>query len=179
MNKFKLLAIGLCLAALFLPSVARIDAGNAEKQIQGPLSPDTVRLAPNAPAAASKHKMKNTLVNAGFGAAATSGFVALDAPSSLDCTTTTCSYEVVQNVQVLSGTAGNRFAICTQIDGTYMGTPNCAYLGVIANDGFYHAGTFLAIQGGIPFGPHTVQTFLYTDNGSTVGNWGVTYHVYK
>lgn len=180
MNKSRLLLLGLCLAALLLPLPARLDAQDARSLESSPLGADRASQVSLAPQAGVVFALKGTVWNVGATGPGGAGFVALDVPTVLQCKkTTSCIYEVLQYFQGSSSTASNRFALCTTLDGVYMPAPNCAYLGLIPNDGFFHGGAFAGMQLSVPPGTHTLQTFLYTDNGVTVANWGVVYNVYN
>ena len=107
-----------------------------------------------------------------------SGFQPIDGVTTLHCPgTTTCTFEADQNVQVRGSTANNAWAICTQVDGAYMTQPSCPFLGNVPN-GFFGAGSFVQTQTGLSAGNHTVQTFLYTDDGADRSIYTILYRVY-
>lgn len=126
-------------------------------------------------------KLVNTVIHGTFsGATVGSGFQAIDTPFTFSCPgTTTCTYEVDENVQVGTSTSGNAWAICAVIDGNYMSEPNCPYLGYIPNDGFFYGGSFAQSIHGISPGNHTLSTQIYSANGLTIDNYALIYHVYK
>ena len=59
-----------------------------------------------------------------------------------------------------------------------MAQPNCPFLGVIPSDGTYVAGSF-AQNTSVSPGTHTVQTFVYTDNGANRSIYEIQYQVYR
>jgi hypothetical protein len=141
--------------------------------------PYAVTVSPSA-----KLQTVGTIIeSAGPGAPTTpvgAGFQAIDSPVSLKCQSGKgCHFEAVQNVQVISSTANNRFALCTVVDGSFMSEPNCPYLDVLQNDGFFHSGSFVQSQSGIVKGFHTLQTFIYSDNGISIANWEIDYRAYS
>jgi hypothetical protein len=107
------------------------------------------------------------------------GFQPIDAVQSFTCPgTTTCSFTAEQNVQVIGSTASNRWAICTQIDGSFLDKPLCPFQGLVPTSN-YEAGSFAQSQTGLTPGTHTVQTFLYTDFGATRGIFEIIYRYYR
>lgn len=107
-----------------------------------------------------------------------SGFVAIDSPLNFRCPTGGCTVSAQQNVQIETSTDSNAWAICTYVDGSEMTQPECPYLGYIPNDGFFHAGNFTQNQSGLAAGAHTLQTYVYSDNGATLGIYNITYQLY-
>ena len=135
------------------------------------------RVSPNA--VSGPKKLLQTKLSYGVGGAVGAGFAAIDSPINFACPgTTTCAYEVEQHVQVAGSTDGNQWAICTQIDGTFLTQPSCPFLGTVPN-GALGSGSFAQGASGIPHGAHTIQTFIYTEDGATVYNYQITYRVYR
>jgi hypothetical protein len=135
------------------------------------VSPNTV----TGPKKLLQTKFSYGNVNATVG----SGFQAIDAPFIFTCPgTSTCAYEVQQHVQVAGSTDGNLWAICTKIDGVDLSQPGCPFLGDIPN-GTFGSGSFSQGASGIAHGQHTLQTFLYSDDGATIYNYRFTYSLYK
>lgn len=58
-----------------------------------------------------------------------------------------------------------------------MGEPSCPYLGYIGTD-FFLGGSFVQSQRGFAPGNHTVQTYVYSANGTDVYNYAIVYRVY-
>ena len=118
------------------------------------------------------------------------GFVALDVPKTLTCPrtpTTTCRVVVQQVAQLKSdvsdrggaseGYNANRWALCTKVNGVFLSLPACPFLGKVPY-GYFVTGS--ASQHEIvPPGEHTVQTFIYTDNGATIGIYSIDYHMFQ
>jgi hypothetical protein len=113
-------------------------------------------------------------------AAKAAGFQAIDALSVVNCpaAAANCLIEAEQNVQVNGTAANNRWAICTQVDGVFMGQPSCPFLGVIPTGSVFVAGSFKQHQQVAP-GNHTVRTFLFTDFGGNLSIYHIDYAVYK
>jgi hypothetical protein len=108
------------------------------------------------------------------------GFVALDAPLKFTCPAGgTCTVSAEQNVQVRGTTSANKWAICTQVDGAFIAEPNCPYLGVIPSDSSFLAGSFTQNVSAVAPGNHTLQTFVYTDNGGDRAVYNITYRLYR
>jgi hypothetical protein len=129
----------------------------------------------------ANHKLIQTALSPqGFsGAVAPPGFFAVDAPQTISCKThANCNIEAIMMVQFDSGVGGatpGPWAVCLNVDGNYN---TCPYFSDGANNGFFTTGTATGFLTGLAAGPHTVQTFLYTSNGTTVYNYDVAYHSY-
>ena len=68
--------------------------------------------------------------------------------------------------------------ICTQVDGAFMAEPLCPFLGVVPSDGSFLAGSFAQSKTGVSVGNHTVQSFLFTNNGGSRNIYEIVYRVY-
>jgi hypothetical protein len=92
-----------------------------------------------------------------------------------------CLVEFDQYVQIGDSATGNRWAICSELDGVSVSTPGCAYQGYthIAGQYLYQVGSFVQFAVNVPPGTHTLQTFVYSDHGLTKGLWSLIYRVYK
>ena len=109
-----------------------------------------------------------------------SGFVALDNPLDFTCPSGgTCTVSAEENVQVRGTTSGNKWAICAAVDGSFMAEPDCPYLGIIPSDNSFLAGSFVQNTSNVAPGHHTLQTFVYTDNGGDRGVYNITYRLYR
>jgi hypothetical protein len=112
-----------------------------------------------------------------------SGFQPIDGPTSISCAVPgvlhggSCTLEVDQNVQLIGSTANNAWAICTQVDGVFIGQPVCPFLGFVPVAS-YAAGSFMQTATGISPGHHTVQTFLYTNAGATRSIYTIVYRLF-
>lgn len=107
-----------------------------------------------------------------------SSFVAIDSPLKFTCPNGGCTVSAEENVQVSGTVAGNRWAICATVDGNFMAQPNCPFQGYVTSDGSYVSGSFVQNMSAVTAGPHTLQTFLYTDDGATLANYNITYRLY-
>jgi hypothetical protein len=145
-------------------------------------SPLTGKVSPQVPLPVSGVKRllrsriswDNNLVAVG------SGFVAIDAATTINCiSTSTCTYEAEQNVQVQNSIAGNKWAICTAVDGNFMAQPLCPFLGILPADSSFVGGSFAQTMSGLAPGGHSVQTFIYTDSGANLSIYEITYRVYR
>lgn len=111
------------------------------------------------------------------------GFQPVDAPTRVTCVTpafvrgASCTLEADQNVQVTGSAPNNRWAICTQVDGVFALEPTCPFLGIVPTTPF-QAGSFMQTMTGLDPGPHTVQTFLYSDAGANRSIYTLVYRIY-
>jgi hypothetical protein len=107
-----------------------------------------------------------------------SGFVAVDTAISFNCKNSAgCTIGAEHWLQVGGQTtSGNRWAICTVVDGTTQFL--CPYQGYVPADGTYTTGSF-NLSTPVAFGVHTVQEELYTDFGAVIGDYHNDYRLYK
>jgi hypothetical protein len=108
------------------------------------------------------------------------GLTAINTPQILTCPNDggACRIEADENMQVTGGPGGiNHWAMCTKVDGALMGQPECPLLGVI-NPAIFQAGSYIQSQGGLGAGPHTVQTFMFTEHGGLRANYSFVYRLY-
>jgi len=166
------LAAGVMVAAVS-PALA---AGKSASPV-----PDTAKKASALAPSAGQTVLRATKTAFGNGLEAVGpGFVAIDAGKTLLCPNDggSCRIEADQNVQVTDGPGGNnRWAICTQVDGSFMAQPLCPFLGVI-NPDIFQAGSFIQTQSGIGPGTHTVRSFIFTDAGATRSIYTIVYRLY-
>ena len=110
------------------------------------------------------------------------GFQPIDARTTIDCpstsTTTTCTIEADQHLQVDGSTTANKWGTCTTVDGAFMAEPNCPLLGVVPSDGTFTSGSFVQTKTRVSVGNHTVRSFLYTSFGRTREIYEFTHRVY-
>jgi hypothetical protein len=106
------------------------------------------------------------------------GFVALDGVVPINCRFAACTIEIDEHVQMGQSGASNRWAICAQVDGSFLTTPSCPYLGYLNSDGSYLADSF-AQYASVTHGAHTAQVFTYTDAAAAQSIYEITYRVYK
>jgi hypothetical protein len=156
-----------------LAGVAQAGKSPASSPVTGKAQPGVVL---------ANHKLLQTALSPqGFsGAVAPPGFFAVDAPQTISCKLkTNCIIEAIMMVQFGSGVYGETpgpWAICLNVDGNYN---TCPFYDDGHNNGFFTTGTATGFLTGLGAGNHTVQTFLYTSNGTTVYNYDVAYHSYS
>lgn len=107
------------------------------------------------------------------------GYQPIDRLTAINCVDAHgCTIGFEQHIQLGGNkTEGNEWGICTFVDGNYVYTPGCPFQGNLPTDGTYTVGTF-AQQTSVSFGPHTVQTFVYTTNGGQKDTYNIIYRVY-
>lgn len=133
--------------------------------------------APGAATISGIEVLKATRIATGVGTTVPSGFQPIHDPIVIKCPGIgKCTYEAQQHVQVTGAVANNKWAILTQIDGSWI---LGAYVGLVPDNGYYQGGNFVETKNGLAKGNHTVQTFVYSDSGLTVANWTIVYKVYK
>ncbi len=153
------------------------------------LQAQELRTGESGPTHGSKHQPPTSIIfnrklvstTQSYGEPGTSegaSFVAIDSPLAFICPAGGCTVSAEQNVQLSGSVAGNRWAICTAVDGNYMDQPDCPYLGYVSSDGSYLAGSFVQNMSGVTAGKHTLQTFLYTDDGATLSIYNIVYRLY-
>jgi hypothetical protein len=177
MNKFAKLFLLAVLTAGLLASTSVLAQ---DAQGRPPVKPPVVRLT-HLPPAAVKHVGGGTYVNTGTYAASipAATFTAIDAPITVTCpgTTGTCLLQADQWIQTGAGsTSANEFAICFYVDGVAVN--GCYYNGSTPADSTFVMGT--VSQGKtVPHGNHTVQTFLYSQQGAFMNFYNFTYKIFK
>lgn len=173
------------IAALLAALSLAVAAGPAAADSPAPRGPTEAEGAEVEPAASvvRNRVLRSTAVLSGNGLGGVpAGFQPLHDPEYVICprdTAGACTIVAEPHVQVSNNQTGNRWAICTQVDGVWMTQPTCPWLGVLPTGGEYHTGGFIQSQSGIPRGRRTVQTFVYSDSGMSVSIWGLAYKVYK
>jgi hypothetical protein len=117
-----------------------------------------------------------------------SGYQPIDLPTKINCSPifwpyfpSGCTISVEDDVQLEgNGTAENSWAICTKVDGKFIDTPGCpsqGYLPTSANAsvvGHWSQQKMLSSSSA-----HTVQTFVFTAHGGSIGTYNITYRVYQ
>ncbi|MGC2513505.1 MAG: hypothetical protein WA383_03215 [Terriglobales bacterium] len=111
-------------------------------------------------------------------------YTAVDSPLTVQCLSTTCT--IVADMWVQTGgasTPSNNYATCLYVDDvavdTSDGSNGCHFTEDTPSDGtFIEAGEEDLLSGVGP-GAHTVQTFLYSTNGTPVFNYNISYRVYE
>ena len=73
---------------------------------------------------------------------------------------------------------GNKYALCTRVDGVYLQPSGCPFLGELQPN-VWTGNSFTSVLPGVRRGRRTVQSFVYLDSPGTLANWSVVYNVYK
>jgi len=167
---------------VLVASIGVAQAGNKAqgRQSASAASPLTGKVAPGTPDPVSGAKtLRVTLISQDNNLVAVgAGFQPVDAATTINCPAASCTFSAEQNLQVQNSIAGNRWAICTSVDGTNMNQPLCPFLGNLPSDSSYVAGSFSQSQIGVPGGVHTIQTFVYSDSGLNRSIYSIIYRVY-
>jgi len=113
-------------------------------------------------------------------------FTAVDSPLRVPCpgTSGTCTIAAQMWVQTgLSSTFPNNYAVCLFVDGINVDSSNgangCHFTEDTPSTGSFIEGSELNQKSGVSRGLHTVQTFLFSNNGTPVFNFNILYQVYK
>jgi hypothetical protein len=72
----------------------------------------------------------------------------------------------------------NNFALGAQVDGVFL-DGGAHYVGNTPNDNSFVTGAQSTSGSGFLHGNHSVQSFIYSNNGAPVQQYNVVYHVYK
>ncbi len=131
-----------------------------------------------APTSLVKHTLKGTYNSVVNNVTYAAGFTAVDAANNVVCpgTAGNCLISADQWAQIGANASGGRVAICFYVDGASVN--GCYFNGEMLASGNY--AMFSVSQGiTVPFGTHTVQTFVYTDGGGFGGYFNANYRVYK
>ena len=180
MNNFaKLTLLAVLTAGLLSISVSAQDLA-ASRQGRPPINPPVFKVN-RVPPAAVKHLGNGVYINTGvLGTnipAAT--FTPVDAAITLTCPgiTGSCLLQADQWIQTgLGSSTFNEFALCFYVDGVAVN--GCYYNGSTPADSSFVMGT--ASQGtSVPHGTHTVQTYVYSNNGALMNYYNFTYRIYK
>lgn len=109
-------------------------------------------------------------------------YTAVNSPLTINCPgSTSCTIQAdmwVETGNTNTNGTPNNFAICTEVDGTFL-QGNCFYSANTPNDLSFVTGTRSDQSSGWSHGNHTIQTFIFTNNGTPVQQYNITYHVYK
>jgi hypothetical protein len=116
-------------------------------------------------------------------------YTAVDSPLAVNCPGTSGTCTIVADMWVQTGgtpsSASNNYAVCLYVDTVNVGTVGdgsygCHYTENTPSDGitFIEAGEENLLSG-VALGAHQVQTFLYTNYGTPVEYYNISYRVYK
>jgi hypothetical protein len=188
MNRLvKMLLLAVVVLALFGASYRYVTAQDEHTQRgSAPLSTLSVPVPTLPPALAPNHVLQRTYFTAGdlnsmpFPAGTQT---AVDAPQTITCPGTSGTCTISADIWVETGNtttngSPNNFAVCAEVDGGDL-SGGCFYAANTPDDGSFVTGTRSDSNGGYTHGNHTVQTFLFTNNGAPVQKFNVTYRVYK
>jgi len=116
-------------------------------------------------------------------------FTAVDNLLTIECPGASGTCTIVADMWVQTGAdftisnPSDNYAVCLYVDGvnvdTADGTRGCHYTANTPSDGTFVEGGEENSLSGVTVGNHTVQTFLWTDDGTPVYNYNISYHVYK
>jgi len=110
-----------------------------------------------------------------------SGYAQLDNGISVTCPgPTSCLIEFDEFVEIGGNGSDNPWAICATLDGNFVSQPDCPWLGYANFGGNYYWKSASGFQfaGGVSPGRHTLQTYVRSQQGLTVGDWALKYQVY-
>jgi hypothetical protein len=108
-----------------------------------------------------------------------SGVVAIDSPLSFTCPSGGCTVTAEIHVQLgLNTISGNVAGLCPNLDGTNMPPQGCPSVGTIPTDNSFAAYSFEFAQSGVTAGKHTLQSFVFTDDGARRSRYVITYNLY-
>jgi hypothetical protein len=170
MNKKKLVLAGV----LLLMATATLSVMAQDARSPLPTSGESRILPPTT----FNLLIKSTFESSNNLNAVAGGFVALDGVLKIKCPYKTCTLEIDEHVQMGQSGASNRWAICAQVDGNFLTTPSCPYLGYLNSDGSFLGGAF-AQYASITKGAHTAQVFTYTDAAAAQSIYEITYRLYR
>lgn len=143
----------------------------------------TVPNSKQAPAAQTQifnRKLTSTTINVGndyqdIG----SGLVAIDSALPFVCPSGGCTITAEIHVQLgLNTFGGNGAGLCTYLDGVAMPPQGCPSVGTVPADDSFAAYSFEFAQSAITAGKHTVQSFVFTDDGARRSRYLITYRLY-
>lgn len=141
-----------------------------------------------SPALAINEGISRTYVVHGSGPSSipASSWTAVDPGLTIVCPGTTGKCTITADISVQSGggsTASNSGAVALSVDGTIVCTSDasngCHYAAEIPSDGRFVEDNELNQLSGVTLGNHTVQTFVWSDNGAVGGFYNIRYQVLK
>ena len=111
-----------------------------------------------------------------------SGYAQLDDATTVTCPgPSSCLIEFDQFVEVGGSGSDNPWAIWSALDGNLVSEPDGPWQGYVNFGGnyFWKTGSGFQFAGGVSPGQHTVQTYVYSQDGVEVGIWALKYQVYQ
>lgn len=190
MKSAKYAAVGLMAVVLAIALVGTYRHVFAQEESRPGNLPSTVLASPaetSSDPATNQVLQRNYLVHGTrSGTSFPAEYTAVDPLKTVECpgTAGTCTIAAEIWVQTgLSTTESNNYVVCLYVDGVSVyesdHTNGCHYTADTPADGTFVEGSGLNQLSGVKVGNHTVQTFLYTENGTHVYNYNIAYHVYK
>jgi hypothetical protein len=108
-----------------------------------------------------------------------SGKVAIDSPLAFTCPSGGCTVTAEVHVQLgLNTISSNVAGLCSDLDGFDMPPQGCPSVVTIPTDDSFVAPAFDFAQSGVTAGNHTLQTFVFTDDGARRSRYVITYRLY-
>jgi hypothetical protein len=158
------------------------DEGNPPTSVRSSRSASPLSLAPNE-VLQQNYLVHGTLSGTSFPAGQ---YTAVDSPQMVQCPGKSGTCTIAANIWVQTGdrfSTSNNYAVCLYVDGVSVDSSNisngCHYTENTPSDGTFVEGSELNQLSGVSIGSHTVQTFLYTNDGTAVYNFNISYQVYK
>jgi hypothetical protein len=180
--------VGLTTLAVLLGTYPHVFAQEQSKEANPPASAPVSRsaIAPTLhtnQVLQGSHLVHGTRAGTFFPAGT---FTAVDRLGTVQCPGTSGNCTIAANMWVqtgLSSTSPNNYAVCLFVDGNSVDSSDtsngCHYTEDTPSTGSFIEGSGLNQLSGVSPGLHTVQTFLYTNNGTPVYNFNISYQVYK
>jgi hypothetical protein len=134
-------------------------------------------------ASAQSHALKETYIDAGYYGSGfsipASEWTAVGPVVDIVCSgTTTCTIQAVHSIQFRdSSSAGNEVQINFMLDGKSLTLAQ--QVGEVPTDGSFVVFSATELEKAIAAGSHTVQTLVYSVDGTTVWDYSTNYQVFK
>jgi len=93
--------------------------------------------------------------------------------------TTTCTIEAIHSIQVggAASPAGNEVQLDFSLDGSFQ--PVAQQVGEVSTDNSFRVFSAIEVERDIPAGHHTIQTAVWSIDGTYVWNYETNYQVFK
>ena len=190
MKSAKYAAVGLMAVALAIGLLGTYRHVFAQEESRQGNPPGAVLASPaetSSDPATNQVLLRNYLVHGTrSGTSFPAEYIAVDPVKTVECPGPAGTCTIAAEMWVQTGnstTASNNYVVCLYVDGVsvYVSdrTNGCHYTANTPADGTFVEGSELNQLSGVKVGNHTVQTFLYTENGARVYNYNIAYHVYK
>lgn len=158
-----------------------------ESEGKNPSSSVAISTSEETPAFATNEVLYRTYIFHGSGPSIPAGtWTAVDSPHTIQCPGTTGSCTITADISVQEGggsVASNTGAVALEVDGSLVCNSDpsngCHYALRIPPDGRFGEANELNSLSGVAAGAHTVQTFVYADDGASGGFYNIRYAVYR